>query len=299
MRGSCGEFAQLAAFIGESDVSGRTSMSMVDMLARRSDLSKGDPAMNEVLRLAMATAGETAESLAERVSVDPKTVGRWLSPGRVPHPRTRVAVAAILGREAAELWPDPYQRRDKPWFRPWAEVEREAIALRSYEPLLVPGLLQTEGYARAMLRVGGLLPPDEVEQIVIGRLTRQEILTGPRPPQLVVVIDEVVLRRLLADRAVMREQLEHLAAVAEGSYVQVRVIPADVPWHTGLAGPFVLARLEDGTELAYLDNQLRGQILSDRSDIASLGKRWESITGEALPRRPSIELIREVAKTWT
>ncbi|MFY1687712.1 Scr1 family TA system antitoxin-like transcriptional regulator [Plantactinospora sp. WMMB782] len=254
--------------------------------------------MNEVLRLAMATAGETAESLAEQVGVDPKTAGRWLSPGRIPHPKTRVAVAAVLKREAAELWPDPYRRRDMPWFRPWAEAEREAIALRSYQPLIVPGLLQTEGYARAMLRVGGLLPPEQVEQLVASRLRRQEILTGDSPPQLVAVLDEVVLRRLLGDPAVMREQLEHLAAVAEKPHVQVRVIPAEVPWHTGLAGPFVLARLDNGTELAYLDNQLRGQILTDRSDIASLGQRWDSLTGEALPRRPSIDLIREVAKTW-
>ena len=113
------------------------------------------------------------------------------------------------------------------------------------------------------------------------------------------MIDEVVLRRLLGDGSVMRGQLEHLVTVTEWPYVQVRVIPSDGPWHTGLAGPFVLARLDDGTELAYLDNQLRGQILNDRSDIASLGARWESITGEALPRRPSIDLIKEVAKTWT
>jgi hypothetical protein len=194
---------------------------------------------------------------------------------------------------------DVHKRREPVWFRPWAEIEREAIALRSYEPLAVPGLLQTEAYARAMLRVGGLLPPGEVERIVAGRLKRQAILASDKPPQLVAVFDEVVLRRLLGDRAVMREQVEHLVAMAESPYVQIRVIPADAPWHTGLAGPFVLARLDDGSEVAYLDNQLRGQLANERPDIASLGKRWESITGEALPRRSSIELIKEVAKTWT
>ncbi|SCG73979.1 hypothetical protein GA0070609_4929 [Micromonospora echinaurantiaca] len=254
---------------------------------------------NEVLRVAMAEKGETVESLAAKVSVDPKTAGRWLTSGRIPHPRTRIAVAEVLGRDAAELWPEPYRRRDLPWFRPWAELEQDATSIRSYEPLLVPGLLQTERYARAVLRTGGLLPAPEVDQIVAGRLERQEILCREEPPQLVVVIDEVVLRRLVGDRAVMAEQLSHLAAMAQREQVQIRVIPADGPWHTGLAGPFVLARLPDGAEVAYLDNQLRGQMVTDSRDIASLSRRWESVTGEALPRRRSIALIREVAQTWT
>lgn len=199
---------------------------------------------------------------------------------RVPHARTRVAVATLLGRDAAELWPEPYRRRDLPWFRPWAELEQDATAIRSYQPLLVPGLLQTEGYARAMLRTGNLLPPAEVEEIVVSRLARQSVL------------------RREGDRDVMYEQFTHLAALAEEPHVQVRVIPAEVPWHTGLAGPFVLARLPDLSEVAYLDNQLRGELVTDRGDLVSLGRRWESVTGEAFPRRRSIELVREVAQTW-
>ncbi|MFI7438126.1 DUF5753 domain-containing protein [Micromonospora haikouensis] len=161
-----------------------------------------------------------------------------------------------------------------PWFRKWAELEQVAVSIRSYQPLLVPGLLQTEAYAQA-------------------------ILDAEAPPRLVAVIDEVVLRRVVGDRAVMAGQVAHLAALAGREHVQVRVIPAESPWHTGLAGPFVLAGLPDGTELAYIDNQLRGQVVSDPVDVASLGRRWESVTGEALPRRQSIELIREVATTWS
>ncbi|WP_431931180.1 helix-turn-helix domain-containing protein [Micromonospora sp. RP3T] len=248
----------------------------------------------------MAERGETAESLAAKVQVDPKTAARWLTADRIPHPHTRIAVAKVLGRDAAELWPEPFRRRDLSWFRPWADLEQDATSLRSYQPLLVPGLLQTEEYARAVLGTGALLPPAEVEEIVASRIARQRVLDRDDPPQLVAVINEVVLRRPVGDGSVMAGQLRHLAAVAEREHVQVRVIPADGPWHTGLAGrPFVLGRLPDGTELAYLDNQLRGQVVTDPVDVASLGRRWESVTGEALPRRRSIELIREVAETWT
>ncbi len=191
---------------------------------------------NETLRVAMAAVGETAESLAGKVRVDPKTAGRWVSQGRIPHARTRLAVAKVLGREAAELWPEPFRRRDLPWFRKWAELEQAAISIRSYQPLLVPGLLQTEAYARAVLSTGGLLPPAEVERIVAGRLDRQAILDAEAPPRPVAVIDEVVLRRVVGDRAVMAGQVAHLAALTEREHVQVRVIPAENPWHTGLAG---------------------------------------------------------------
>ncbi|MEU8044451.1 Scr1 family TA system antitoxin-like transcriptional regulator [Micromonospora echinofusca] len=76
-------------------------------------------------------------------------------------------------------------------------------------------------------------------------------LARDAPPQLVAVIDEVVLRRRVGDRAVTAGQLAHLLAVAAQEHVQVRVIPAEAPWHTGLAGPFVLIRLPDGAETAY------------------------------------------------
>lgn len=97
------------------------------------------------------------------------------------------------------------------------------------------------------------------------------------------MLDEVVLRRPVGDGSVMAGQLRHLASAAECEHVQVRVIPAENPWHTGLAGPFVLGRLPDGTELAYLDNQLRGQIVTDPLDVANLGRRWRASPARRCP----------------
>ncbi|WP_207914564.1 Scr1 family TA system antitoxin-like transcriptional regulator [Micromonospora sp. KC213] len=95
----------------------------------------------------------------------------------------------------------------------------------------------------------------------------------------------------------MARQAADLATIAEREHVQVRV--AEAPRHTGLAGPLALARLPDGTEVAFLDNQLRGELVTEPADIASLGARWQSVAGEALPSRPSIALIREAVKRWT
>ncbi|NJP33208.1 helix-turn-helix domain-containing protein [Micromonospora thermarum] len=185
------------------------------------------------------------------------------------------------------------------WFRPWEENEREAAALRWYDPTVIPGLLQTEGYARAMLGVIGELTAEEVETRVVARLARQSLLTANPRPHLVAVLEEHTLRRQVGDRETMREQLQHLLVVGTEPNVQVRVVPADSPWHIGLHGPFVLARLSSGAALAHLDNQLRGQTIDGPNDVAALERRWETVTGEALPCRQSARLIEEVAETWT
>jgi transcriptional regulator with XRE-family HTH domain len=186
------------------------------------------------------------------------------------------------------------------WLREWIEIEREATCLRWYEPAFVPGLLQTEGYARATLLSGGLLTAEEVEQRVQSRMDRQAILRRSNPPQLVVVIDEAVLRRTVdGERAMMREQVEALAASIELPQVSIHVVPSDVGIYPGLAGSFILASLPDGGAAAHLDNQVHAQIVDRAEDIATLSKTWESIRGEALPRRQTLDLIKEAVKTWT
>ncbi|MFI7076629.1 helix-turn-helix domain-containing protein [Micromonospora sp. NPDC049903] len=185
------------------------------------------------------------------------------------------------------------------WFRPWGEIEREAIALRWYDPTVVPGLLQTEAYARAMLRAGPPLTDEQIEKRVLARMARQKVLAREEPPQLVAVLDEQALRRQVGEPTTMYEQVKHLRALADHSHVQVRIVPAETPWYIGLHGPFVLARLADGTEVAHLDNQLRGHTVDSPNELASLGRRWETVAGEALPRRQSARLIEEVANSWT
>jgi len=187
-----------------------------------------------------------------------------------------------------------------PWLREWIVIEREATTLRWFELAFVPGLLQTEAYARATLRAGGMLTSDQVEQRVTSRLERQAILTGERPPQFIAVLDEAVLRRTVdGDRDLMAEQLERLVSCAEQPYVQILVVPADVGIYPGLQGAFILASLADGTVAAHLDQQIKAQVANQFADIATLQQTWEAIRGEALPRRQSLDLIKEVAKTWT
>ncbi|MCX4473662.1 DUF5753 domain-containing protein [Micromonospora sp. NBC_01655] len=256
--------------------------------------------MNHRLIAAMAQAGETAESLAGQVGVDPKTAQRWISPGRIPRPRRRSQIAGIVGRDVEDLWPAVLKRREPPWFRPWVEIEREAVALRGFELAWVPGLLQTEAYARATL-AGETLSPSEIDELVAARVGRQAILHRLRPPMVVAVVDETALRRPATrnGHALMREQCEHLAACAELPCVQVQVVPAGTPVYPGMGGPFILAEMPDGARVSHVDGQVQAQIIAEQADIATLERRWARIVGEALPRAASLDLIREVAASWT
>ncbi|MGC4767710.1 DUF5753 domain-containing protein [Micromonospora sp. DT44] len=255
--------------------------------------------MNHAVIEAMSATGETADSLAAQIGVDPKTAAKWANPGSIPQTRHRAKVAALLGREETELWPDVLKRREPSWFRPWVDIEREAIALRSFELAWVPGLLQTEAYARATLAMESLTE-EEVGEQAAARVHRQTILHRSRPPLIVAVIDEAVLRRRVGrDGALMREQCEYIAKCAELTHVQVHVVPAATPMYLGMGGPFVMAEMLDGTQLAHQDGQVRAQIIEDTAEIATLGRRWARIVGYALPRALSLDLIRKAAASWT
>lgn len=188
---------------------------------------------------------------------------------------------------------------DPEWLREWIEWEQEATLLRWYEPAWVPGLLQTEAYARATL-AHNLLTTDQMEQRVASRLGRQAILASDRLVQFVAVIDIMVLRRPVVGRPdVMPEQLAYLTKMGELPHVQILVVTENAGLYPGLQGGFILATQADGSVIAHLDHQARAQIVNGADDLATLHGTWETIRGEALSRRQSLELIKEVAQTWT
>ncbi|GIJ23414.1 DUF5753 domain-containing protein [Micromonospora lutea] len=255
--------------------------------------------MNHAVIEAMAATGETAESLAAQIGVDPKTAAKWANPGRIPQTRHRSQVASVLKREVQELWPDVFKRREPTWFRRWVDIEHDAVALRWFELAWVPGLFQTEAYARATLAMTNL-SSEEVDELVSARLRRQAILQRSRPPLVVATLDEAVIRRRVGrDGTLMREQCEHIAACAELPGVQIHIVPSGTPMYLGMGGPFILAELPDGTRIAHLDDQVRAHLTDETTEIATLEHRWARIVGEALPWTQSLDLVREAAASWT
>ena len=186
------------------------------------------------------------------------------------------------------------------WFRDWLGAEREAMSLRSFELLVIPGLLQTEDYARAVLRTRVKVTDEEINEMVTARMDRQSILAQDKPPMLWSIVDEGVLRRPVGGATTMGGQLVHLAGMARQPHIVVQVIPAGVGAHEGMrGGAFIIADFGDAPSAAYQDTAARGQIIEDSDDLISLTVLWETLKAEALPRSASLELIQEVARTWT
>ncbi|MFC4107826.1 DUF5753 domain-containing protein [Micromonospora zhanjiangensis] len=198
------------------------------------------------------------------------------------------------------LYEEAERSREPAWWRTWREAEEAAEQLRCWVPHLIPGLLQTERYARAILRLDCALSDAEVERLVAGRMERQKILTQENPVQYVAVLDEAMLRRTDEEFAgIMTEQLQHLLACAERPNVTILAIPASVTLHIGLSGPFVLARSAEGEWIGHLESQLGGELVRGEAGLASLLRRWEYVRNDALPWRQSLDLIKEVANSWT
>ncbi|PZG14147.1 XRE family transcriptional regulator [Micromonospora craterilacus] len=256
----------------------------------------------EELRLARAAVGMSQTALAEALSYSAALVAKVETGERRPSLDFARRCDAVLGADGRF---ERIQRRISretvvPWFRDWAGVEQEATALRSFEPLCVPGLLQTEGYARALLAGGGLFAPDEIEQQVTNRLDRQAALTRDRPPLFSVVIDEYVLRRWIGGPEVMREQLRHLVKLGSTlPRVRIQVVPLSAGPYAGLGGPFVIATSPAGEDVVYLEGQRHGQVIDRPEYVQRMVEVWESIRGEALSQQQSLDLIAEVAETWT
>jgi hypothetical protein len=164
---------------------------------------------------------------------------------------------------------------------------------------LVPGLLQTPEYAHAVLRTRVGATEDEIDQLVAARMERQTILDRDEPPLLWVMIDEGVMRRPVGGPEVMSHQVEHLVDMAERPSVVIQVIPSRVGAHEGLAGAFVIADFASSPSIVYLETALTGLVVERPEDVSAVMLRYETLKTEALPRAASLELLREVAKTWT
>lgn len=184
------------------------------------------------------------------------------------------------------------------WFQDWAYKEPEAVALRWWEPLVVPGLLQTEDYARAIFRTRLKTTKDEINELVEARIGRQAILARDDPPMLWVLLDEGVLRRPIGGPRVVFEQLARLAETREHPAIVVQVIPARVAAHEGLKGAFAMADFDDAPSLGYEETATRGRVVDVPDDVASLDLTWNTLRSEALPRAASLDLIEEAAEQW-
>jgi hypothetical protein len=190
------------------------------------------------------------------------------------------------------------RRADGPvptWFEDWLEAEREAHTLRIWSPTLVPGLLQTAEYARALF-VGAGVDEDTADEMVTARLERQAILDRPDPPHIVAVLDETVLHRLIGSPAIMADQLAHIASASERLHVSVHILPATGA-NAGLSGAFDIAGADGSPDILRTEG-VEDQTTENRALVRKAAIIFDLVRSDALPRVPSRTLILEAAEQW-
>jgi transcriptional regulator with XRE-family HTH domain len=260
-----------------------------------------------MLRFYRTTAGLAQTDLGARVHFSGDLVSKIEMGQRLPTPEFTAACDAVpelatIGAltELRTLMKDAIKNRTLPgWFQDWRDKEALAAALRWFELVTVPGLLQTEDYARAVLRTQVMATDDQIEEMVKARMERQAILARDKPPMLWVILTEIVLRIPVGGARVMRDQVARLLDLGTRPNVVIQVIPASVGAHEGFRGPFTIADFAGAPSAGYQDTAVRGQVIEASEDVNALAVMWETLKAEALPRSASRELMEEVARSWT
>lgn len=240
---------------------------------------------SKIIRIEAGSVGVSANDMKELLRLynitDPKRVNELLT----------------LAREARERLTT--YRDAPPRLSQFVDYEAAASAIRGFQPLLVPGLLQTEDYARAIIQA--LMPQSpktQVEALVKVRMQRQEKLTRADPVELLFVLDEAVLRRQVGGRDAMRRQVGHLVEMANRKNVTLEVVRFDVGVHSGMQGPFVIFEFPDAEDddVLYIENSKGDLIIRDEPDeIAIHEERLDALRKLSSGRKGSLAFLERVA----
>ncbi|GLW96993.1 helix-turn-helix transcriptional regulator [Microtetraspora sp. NBRC 16547] len=242
-------------------------------------------------------------AVASRLGCTQTQVSRLEIAKRAPSKSDAEKLDQIFGLTDRQYFVGLYQRIiSRPggpgWFMGWVEeIEPSALVLRSWDPLLIPGLLQTEAYAREIFAQEPRISPQEIDERVRARMQRQQILDRDDPPSLLVMMDAGVLRRPVGTSQVMREQLDHLLVTAQRPAISLQVV--DSKCLPGLLGAFMIAEMPNGPDTVHADSPAEGQVSADHDLVLSLWNRYEAIRLWAYPEHVSLQMIKEVKQEWT
>jgi len=264
------------------------------------------------LRRLRAAASLSREETGERTGINNATLYRIETARARPQMRTLNTLLSLyevdqeqrdyltnLCRDASKQgWLQPYHSGLSDAYAAYISFENEAQGVRDYESLFVPGLLQTEDYARSVIR--GVLPAatdEEVEDRVRARMGRQNVLSKSGPLKLWAVLDEAALRRTVGSAQIMRAQLDHLVKAAKAPNVTFQVIRFSAGAHTGMPGQFIMLDFKDpmDTDLIYIDSMAGDLFLESDAEISSFRSVFENLVAIALSPKDSASLVVDIA----
>ncbi|ELP70056.1 helix-turn-helix transcriptional regulator [Streptomyces turgidiscabies] len=268
----------------------------------------GEPEVSDSLRTFGAVvqalrehAGLSREEFAELVRFSKHTVASIEQGRRMPDPVFVERAEEVLGNTGALRKAAAHLARQPglaAWFRQWARLEAVAISLYTYECRVVPGLLQTEAYSRAVsLSVPPIPDEEELNERIAARLARQELLSTRRKPMCAFsfIVEQSVLERQTGGEEVTRELLDHLLDMIDRHWnVEVQIMPLRQPVHAGLDGPLQLLETPENQWFAYSEGQNNGRLISDSKEISLLHHRYAKLRSQALTPEDSRGLLKRM-----
>jgi transcriptional regulator with XRE-family HTH domain len=180
------------------------------------------------------------------------------------------------------------------WVEPYFGLEAAASFIRNYELQFVPGLLQTEGYALSLIRLGNAPTEEDVQRRAEARMSRQDILRRETPPRVWAVVDEGALRRPIGGEKVMREQLKHLIDMCDHPAVTLQVLPFQVASHPAMGGPFTILRFSepDLRDVVYIEQLTSALYLDKPAEVDSYLEVMEQLCLQAEPAAKTPEILK-------
>jgi transcriptional regulator with XRE-family HTH domain len=232
-----------------------------------------------------------------RVGFKDRDVSDLLTLYGVTDPEVRDSLLALARAAGNPGWWHDYGDLLPHWFEPYISLEAAASVIRNYEVQFVPGLLQTEGYAREVIRLGyPSITDQELHRRVELRMGRQRLLSRSSPPRLWAALDEAVLRRPIGGPGVMRAQVAHLIEMAENPAVTVQIVPFSVGGHSAAGGPFAILRFAEPelSDVVYLEQLTSALYLEKAAEVDRYLEVMERLCVQAESAADSIKLLQRM-----
>ncbi|KUO20201.1 helix-turn-helix domain-containing protein [Streptomyces dysideae] len=253
------------------------------------------------LRQQRETAGLTQQQLADRAIMTRSHIAHIEAGRRVPSKEDarRLDRALNTGNVLSSFLPQDDDVATADYFEAMLVLEQQAVIIREFGLTYFPGILQTRGYASAVL--GSAFPPvseEERDRRVVTRLERARILEDPVTPVVWALLDETMLRRPAAGADVMAEQIMHVVHLTETGRIRAHVLPFGVDTHPMMESMLTLLWFEDQPPLAYTEGMRLGKVHDSPSVVHELQSRYDLALSDALPLKESLALLRATAKDY-
>ncbi|GAB2953952.1 helix-turn-helix transcriptional regulator [Streptomyces pseudoechinosporeus] len=267
------------------------------------DPSTSLPALYGVkLRKLRIRAGLTQRQLGDKIPIAHSRIAQFELGNETPPEDVNAKLDVLLGADGdlIDLWGHIRMTPIPDWARKFVEYEARATKMLKYMAQAVPGLLQTEAYARALLRISRPRDTDaEIDELVTTRLERQAILRRSAPPLLWCILDEAVIRRPVGGHAVMSEQLAHVLRMARTPHVVVQVLPFGQGEHPVMGGSLTILSFERGSDVAYTESSHSGELVERPEEVAEYALAYDLLQAKALPPDESLAVIRSAMEGYS